>query len=410
MKRVLVVDDSVLDREIAAAQVAEALCEPIKATCGREALDVLANDSIDIVLADLNMPDINGLELVKTVTDRYPLLPIVLMTSSGSEETAVQALQSGAASYIPKRLLHRELKQTLRELGKLATAKRDRKRAIELIKSSESYFEIGYDRDAPAAVMRYLVDSVLAFGLCTERDEVRLGSALCEAIRNAVDHGNLELDSKMRLAGDHSYWDLGDDRKTQEPYRDRKVYISSRLTQQEATFVIRDEGPGYDPTVLPDPMNPENLVKPTGRGLLLMRTFMSEVTTNDRGNELTMVFRPKNTTPSTYDRAAALANVAGDIALLQETADMLGDESDACLTSMEAGLQSHDAKTVERAAHTLKSSLRLFCASDAADVARTLEAEAADGNLARCETLVGILKRKIDDLVAELTADRDACE
>ena len=55
--------------------------------------------------------------------------------------------------------------------------------------------------------------------------------------------------------------------------------------------MIRDEGPGFDPTKLPDPTDPANMEKASGRGLLLIRTFMEEVRHNDQGNEITMVWR-----------------------------------------------------------------------------------------------------------------------
>jgi anti-sigma regulatory factor (Ser/Thr protein kinase) len=64
-----------------------------------------------------------------------------------------------------------------------------------------------------------------------------------------------------------------------------------RFAPGEATFVIQDEGPGFDPASLPDPTDPENLDKVSGRGLLLMRTFMDEVSYNDRGNQVTMIKR-----------------------------------------------------------------------------------------------------------------------
>ena len=59
-------------------------------------------------------------------------------------------------------------------------------------------------------------------------------------------------------------------------------------------FVIRDEGPGFDVSKLPDPTDPANLEKRSGRGLLLMRAFMAEVKHNARGNELTLVWRRRN--------------------------------------------------------------------------------------------------------------------
>jgi anti-sigma regulatory factor (Ser/Thr protein kinase) len=56
-----------------------------------------------------------------------------------------------------------------------------------------------------------------------------------------------------------------------------------------AAVVVRDEGPGFDPARIPDPTDPDNLERLTGRGILLMRTFMDEIRYNDAGNEVTMV-------------------------------------------------------------------------------------------------------------------------
>jgi anti-sigma regulatory factor (Ser/Thr protein kinase) len=57
------------------------------------------------------------------------------------------------------------------------------------------------------------------------------------------------------------------------------------------TITICDEGPGFDPSSLPDPTDPENIGKISGRGLLLIRTFMDDVKFNDSGNEITLFKR-----------------------------------------------------------------------------------------------------------------------
>jgi anti-sigma regulatory factor (Ser/Thr protein kinase) len=64
--------------------------------------------------------------------------------------------------------------------------------------------------------------------------------------------------------------------------------IDIALTSESAQFKIRDEGPGFDPQTLPDPTDPEYLERPSGRGVLLMKSFMDKVTYNDSGNEVTM--------------------------------------------------------------------------------------------------------------------------
>jgi anti-sigma regulatory factor (Ser/Thr protein kinase) len=99
------------------------------------------------------------------------------------------------------------------------------------------------------------------------------------------------LDSRLREDDSNSYRRTGDERAAQEPYCDRRVHVWARLKPGEATFVVRDEGPGFDHRSLPDPTDPENLTRPSGRGVMLIRTFMDEVHYNETGNELTMIKR-----------------------------------------------------------------------------------------------------------------------
>ena len=84
---------------------------------------------------------------------------------------------------------------------------------------------------------------------------------------------------------------MAEKRRHERPYCDRRVYITSHETRNEAVYIIRDEGPGFDTSKLPDPTDPANLDRCSGRGLLLMRSFMSEVRYNESGNEVTLVRR-----------------------------------------------------------------------------------------------------------------------
>ena len=85
-----------------------------------------------------------------------------------------------------------------------------------------------------------------------------------------------------------------DQRRVQAPYRDRRIHVHVAITPRDARFVIRDEGPGFKPGDVPDPTDPENLERESGRGLLLMRSFMDEVSYNEQGNEVTLVKKPVN--------------------------------------------------------------------------------------------------------------------
>jgi len=291
MTTVLVVDDSPLDQKIAGSIVEAEGMAVIFAANGQEALNRMAKEKADLVLTDLQMPVMDGLELVRQIKKRYPATPVVLVTREGSEEIAAEALQLGASSYIPKRNMRRDLGRVLETVMTALETLHEREKIRDLLQESESYYILGYDRGAPKALINHLQDSLAQASVGDEMDLLRVGTALAEALANAIDHGNLELDSKLREEDRTTYRKTGDDRAVQDPFRHRKVHVTARLKHGEATFIIRDEGPGFDPSQLPDPTDPENLIKPSGRGILLIRTFMDDVSFNETGNEITMVKR-----------------------------------------------------------------------------------------------------------------------
>jgi anti-sigma regulatory factor (Ser/Thr protein kinase) len=93
------------------------------------------------------------------------------------------------------------------------------------------------------------------------------------------------------MTPDGAYQRLAAERRSQEQYRNRLVHVRARLTSEEAVITLKDQGPGFDPKVLPDPTDPENIGKISGRGLLLIRTFMDDVYFNETGNEITLIKR-----------------------------------------------------------------------------------------------------------------------
>ena len=68
----------------------------------------------------------------------------------------------------------------------------------------------------------------------------------------------------------------------------KSVQIECRVDEERVIVVIEDEGPGFDPSDVPDPTEEDNLEKPSGRGLMLMRTFMTRVEYHGRGNRVTL--------------------------------------------------------------------------------------------------------------------------
>jgi serine/threonine-protein kinase RsbW len=100
-----------------------------------------------------------------------------------------------------------------------------------------------------------------------EDEQAHVGMAIRECMVNAVVHGN-------------------------RYNKNKKVHLEIERTSEALTIIIGDEGQGFDMSSLPDPLAPENLLRQSGRGLLLIRAFMDEVDLHPRpggGTEVRMV-------------------------------------------------------------------------------------------------------------------------
>ncbi len=293
MTKILVVDDLAVDRQFVGKLLQREGGYQIEfAGDGADALLQMETALPDLVVTDLVMPQVDGLELVEQVRSRYPLVPVILTTSRGSEDIASQALRRGAASYVPKRKLMSDLLRTIKRVLDVSARQRDLSRLMGCMTLYHSQFVLENDPSLFAPLVTCLQDSISHMGLCDDTDRTRVGVALEEALSNALYHGNLEVDSELRDEDDRAYHELVRQRTGQSPYCHRRIHVRAELSLQQAVFEIRDEGHGFDPTALPDPTDPENLDRASGRGILLMQTFMDRVDYNGAGNAVTLTKYP----------------------------------------------------------------------------------------------------------------------
>jgi serine/threonine-protein kinase RsbW len=125
------------------------------------------------------------------------------------------------------------------------------------------YRELSLRRSEQVAPFVQSVVAELAYLGYSSRDRMGLGLALEEAIVNGLRHGN---------GGDPT----------------KQVRVRYRITRKTVLIDVEDEGPGFDPSRVPDPTLPENLELPSGRGLLLMRSYTTWMRYSERGNRVTL--------------------------------------------------------------------------------------------------------------------------
>ncbi|MFG0262139.1 MAG: response regulator, partial [Novipirellula sp. JB048] len=109
---------------------------------GRQGIESLDQQTPDLVVTDLRMPNMNGLELVRALISDYPQLPAVVVTARGSEDLAVDALALGAVNFVPKNSLSVLLNPVVRQAIAYAASDRFSQPCSGQLKSPEFYFKL----------------------------------------------------------------------------------------------------------------------------------------------------------------------------------------------------------------------------------------------------------------------------
>jgi CheY-like chemotaxis protein/anti-sigma regulatory factor (Ser/Thr protein kinase) len=267
-------------------------CTVTYAHDGKAALQQFELGVPDLVLTDLQMPEMDGLELVAAIKGDFPLTPVILMTAQGSEEIASEALRRGAASYVPKKKLSDDLLDTVDRVLAAARDDRTHSRLMHHLTNVDAEFVVGNDMTLIRSLVGFLQQLVRCMPLGDETERLRVGIAVEEALKNAFYHGSLEVKTGAGWPRRKAIEEIVRERLFEEPYRNRRIHLRAKVSRDEATFVVRDEGPGFDTTQLPDPAHADGQGSASGRGIILMRTIMDEVRFSADGNEVTLVKRP----------------------------------------------------------------------------------------------------------------------
>lgn len=257
-RRILIVDDHD-DLASALSEVFSKTGYFVKTTESRaEAVRLDSTYEYDIVITDLdgdrafpqkeeNQPDISCLpENTEDETNR----------------SQVKAFKVCAAHFRREEFDEEELKHIFETVLNYKAHFVDKTNTVRQIREKIE-FEFPSALSLMHSILDYLMKRVEKVGV-VKIENSNLFIALDEAFVNAVKHGNKYDANKI-------------------------VRIAAEVSAKEARFTIEDEGDGFDIESIPDPRNPENLFKSSGRGVLIIHNVMDEVKYNERGNRLEMV-------------------------------------------------------------------------------------------------------------------------
>jgi anti-sigma regulatory factor (Ser/Thr protein kinase) len=265
-RRILIVDNNDELRAML-EQVLRELGHDVVATGDRAvALEREDLEEFDLIISDLTEDADSGVQLVSELKRKRLLVPVVVSSDEAQQPGLVKAFKMGAANFLRQPYNKEELRSIVDKTLSYKLRFIDDLKVLPYVREKID-FELPSDVTLMNGVLQYLVERLSRLGVI-KPERSNLFVALDEAFVNAVKHGNKNDPAKL-------------------------VRITAELSTREARFTIEDEGDGFNVQEIPDPRDPENLFKTSGRGVLLIYNIMDEVYYNERGNRLTMVKRPE---------------------------------------------------------------------------------------------------------------------
>ncbi len=245
-------------------------------------------NDIDFIVTEIRLRKMDGIELLRHVNALDVPVPVLLI-GQGNVDDAIRALRYGACDFIRKPVDANDIASIIRtELRN----RRKKEKPVDLghfVVSDRREFLLPSDDELASLVSYELTKNLTGSGICNHVTSENISLSLKEALSNAMFHGNLEVDSKIReIDGVKAYNELIEKRKNSDKYKNRRVHILYELTPSWVEYTITDEGKGFNYTLLPDPKEPENFFKKSGRGILIIKIHMDEIEWRERGNSIRM--------------------------------------------------------------------------------------------------------------------------
>jgi len=283
--KILIVEDDLASREYLRNAIEMEGHDYRIAVNGSEALDIYVDFKPELILCDIQMPVMDGLELLETVRSRKSNSIFVMLTAFSTEEYAIRAFHLGANNYIKKPIRQNELLELLtkyeriiknRRIGNPEIPGRLSKRELKLHFKSE-------DGSMPKVVDFLLSETADLFSN-DEKISIELG--LMELLTNAVEHGNLEITSpEKQLASQNGEFEELLQKKLQNKnLAEREVTVHFLMNEEYCEWIIMDQGNGFNWQEMQSNLQEDRLYELNGRGVFICQFLFDEMEFQGNGN------------------------------------------------------------------------------------------------------------------------------
>jgi DNA-binding response OmpR family regulator len=262
--QVLVVDDELGMRELLTTYLREFGITPITASNGVQALDLIESQPVDLVITDLWMPEMDGLELLQRVKAHNSRIPVAVLSGHGTVQDTVRALNLGAYTFLSKPVRIEDIGAAVKKGLRL----RDLSVGTNELQNYVRHYSELRIPNYPhlfASVILYVLKDCQWRGFDDDQMLSNLSVVLDEMLMNAYVHGNKEKE-------------------------DRSVLLRYSFDVDRFQITIEDEGEGFDTKRVIQELTSLERHQLLERGLFLLSILTDEFRYNEQGNAVTFSF------------------------------------------------------------------------------------------------------------------------
>lgn len=258
---------------------------------GEQGLKLFNNFQPEIVLSDINMPNMNGLEMLEEIRKIDPNSLFIIITALNESQLILQALRLKANDYLVKPLSGKDLLILVQKYSDILENRTPDREVLGMIYTRTLGMKVTNRLDLVSKIIDRLMQETEHVISPGDRLGIHLG--LAEIIINAIEHGNMGITYKEKskaVDGTIYEWnELLKERCESPEYGNRLVDIKFQMTKNRCEWLITDQGEGFNWKLLPDPNSLESLNESHGRGIMLANLSFSEITYLGKGNQVRLV-------------------------------------------------------------------------------------------------------------------------
>ena len=285
--RILIVEDDKTTQIFLKDMIAMEGYEAITANDGVEGLEKFRLMKPDIIITDIQMPNMDGIELLRAVRSENEDVIVIITTGYGNNEYAVSAMELRANNFLKKPI---RLGELFSLLSKYQNVIRDRTIEHEItgfFKNKSFVLQFGNDMNMISKIADKLM--LETGNKIDPKEKLGIHLGLVELITNAIEHGNLGItydETTAAVEKDGSTYSLVNERMQNPEFADRIVTVKFEMDENACEWIIEDEGRGFDWQSIPEPNRDDLIMLEHGRGIFLCRIQFDKVEFLGNGNKV----------------------------------------------------------------------------------------------------------------------------